>query len=211
MKLRRKAKKFFNAKVIGALFLVSILLFSVLGFIMGSVGSGNSANSNTFTYNEYDFKVDMANNQLILDYHGSDLPFYIRPSELEFFEENETIDIFDKLLFTKELIVSFDPNLQTPEFIPMINQRMLNYYAFVGKTAQFGLTEDSLLYDDFVVATCNDATAEVPVLIFKDGFENEVLVSEDGNCITVVSQDSGHRIRFYEKVSYNVLGVMTRQ
>jgi hypothetical protein len=197
----RKLKQMFSPKVVMAVFIIFILVSSAIGFIVMQ----SSQDPNSFKFNEYSFKY-LEKGGVELDYHGEKAMFYLTPQDALSFTLDA--DIEQAIFSSKQVKFSFDPSIGA-ENILVIKNSLLYSAVRGGYTPEFGLMKESYLVDGYDVITCDDATELVPVIILQNGPINSITM-DDANCITVESAEIIHTIKFYEKMSYTMLGVLPR-
>ena len=166
--MEHKVKK---RKLILPIFIVSILVLSVFGYVF----SGGSQEDDTVeTYGDHTFIQTPYGWRL--NYEGKDYIFTYLPSALETLDFSSIpIDIFRQA--SKFYISSLPQNAQTPAFRDLYNTLQLS------KNIQFACVEDVQGCEDYPLKTCADATSGVPVIVYVVADTNSF--SYDSSCLTI--------------------------
>ncbi|MFW6230639.1 MAG: hypothetical protein ACOC32_01300 [Nanoarchaeota archaeon] len=200
-RIKRFLKRFFTAKMMMTLFIVVMLLGSVLGFVLTS---GTNA-TNVTHYNGY--KVQLVQNGYLIFYEDQQLNFFFSPQELESFNISDEVET--ALTVPPYIILSFDPDIEDVQTMENIRYNIFQHYQEAGKVVGFGMSEPNILLEDqFDVITCANSSASTPVIVMEDGERNTIEFDQATSCVTVTSQDVAHRMRFYEAISYRILGII---
>ena len=200
MRLKKRLKKLFTLKLIMTYFIVFLMLGSVLGFVL----SESVDNEFRTTYNG--FRVELQGNRYLVSFNRERLEFIFPPQELQYFDVPDGMmrNLQDVPFFT----ISFDPNMQDNGELGYLRYIFFEYSYKKDKLVGFGITEDSLLYDGISVMNCDDSTRTSPIIVFKDGLQDEISYDQENGCIVVNSTSAIHRVQFAERVIYGILGII---
>jgi hypothetical protein len=180
------------------LVIVVVMISSVFAFGMMNSSSGGAGD---LKYNGYNFKY--SDGLFILKMDDKVMSFLYHPKELDNINLSNSIktrlrntvqiDATSNIedLYKNEIAVS---QLYLQETLSMAG------YKFV----RIGFTTETE-YENEVI-TCQDATAVVPVLFYKDSEETEIIESE--GCILIKGSDSRDFHRITAKIIYVSLGII---
>jgi hypothetical protein len=196
-KKRIKKKKFNYVALIGFLML-GTLLFGTIAFVL----MDSSNNLDNEKYN--DFKLFNNGQFWVLNYNNKDINFLYFPSSIDYINiSKNAINIINN---TEYIFFSFDPNdkyINNLELIRMEFEKEMNFN-FNKNIISSILNNNSVVYS-FPVIDCNNATQNVPVIIFKSG--NQTGFDYENNCIIATTNQGNFRL-LKERLIYGLIGVI---
>jgi hypothetical protein len=194
------ARKKLDSKKMMAGFIAFIMISSIFGVIMGSL-SEDSGNE----YNGFKFKA--TNTGLVTTIDKQDYIFYSMPFDVEAF--NMSDGVLPLIKAAQAYNIVFDPNIEELTSVDLLRLDLTQFFMSQNKIIGYGVTEESDTYPQIGVLDCQNATQFWPVILFKDGEESSVTISEENPfCIVVESETYIHRIRFRDALLYRILGVI---
>lgn len=176
MLMRRRRKDNSKKKqLLVAIFFSVLMITSIFGIILG-----NNQGSQDFPFTnsqgeEFIFVIDENGY-----YNYNNIQFFYHPSQLSYLDFP-----FGIVQESNSLILTFDSSLPVQEvsFIDQVQKQVASDLSALGKPVTRGVSEESIIYSEFPVLNCADATPETPVLFFMEG-NSSVEVSE--NCVLVL-------------------------
>ncbi|NQV09088.1 hypothetical protein HQ529_04515 [Candidatus Woesearchaeota archaeon] len=193
MRKQKKTSKWFNKKNMMTYFIVIIMTFSIAGFLF----SGDPTQSER--YNDHIFTYE----QGLWILENNKVPFHFLPGDLLELEVDE--NAINMIKNTKMIYTTFNTSSKDVSIIELARfelmedlGRVLNIYTLNG------IINDDEKYNVPVV-TCENATQNVPVLIFINN--NNTGIRAENNCVFLegVGQEI---IMLKDRIMYGALGVL---
>jgi hypothetical protein len=186
-----------NKKVIWSIFIAIIMVSSVFGVIFGSFApSGNRVNYKGFSfYKSGEYWVAKINKENIY--------FFFLPSEVE--DINISDAVITKLSNTKMFYLTYHPNQTIVKDIALAQfqlQRVLHHH--LGIYVASALTTNSS--NTIPVVTCENATAFVPVVEFRES--NTTSINLDNNCVVIEVESTRDVFMMKDRLVYALLGII---
>ncbi len=160
-----KNKKFFT--ILMGLFLIMLMA-------LGAVNVGMNNDDDKVEYNGLEFVETDGGWRANLE-DESEIYLIFNPGELEIEEEFSVS--FSSLLNSEKVYFSYDPSKES-QYAMYDLSRNFNFNKIV-----YSCYEDSDLCTEMPLKTCDDASLDVGVVIFKVGEENKV--SFEDNCLSI--------------------------
>ena len=192
--MRKKQKDNKKLNTFMAVFIAVIMVSSMAGMMMNN-------NDSQLNYNGFKFKV--ADNQIYTEISGETYFFYYFPADLE--SLNTSVELKTKIKDLQMFYFTFDPDSESLSYIDKARFDLSNDLAKTDFFFSNAKTKESDLYD-IPIITCDNATAFVPVIYFKEG--NRTGFFKEGNCIIAESQTKEGFLALKDKLLYIILGVM---
>ena len=190
MKKKEKSKgKFFS------IFIVVIMSLSIIGFLIGGMGSEQKLKYNdiTFTRRGNEWFILFNNRQLAFDYF---------PEQVE--DINISQEIINKLN-TLEIDTTYDANNSFAEGIALSQYKFQqNLGAITNIYVRQGLTSNNTF--NLPIITCDNATDFVPIIYFKQS--NETKVYSENSCIIVEADSEIGFLRAKDRLLYGYLKII---
>ncbi|MFW5852423.1 MAG: hypothetical protein ACOCUR_00160 [Nanoarchaeota archaeon] len=197
--LKKRLKSLFSPKLIMTYFIVFLMLGSVLGFVLMDTMNTQSPVS----FNNH--KVELDENGYLVTYENEKLDFIFSPFDLEFVELPE--NAINLVANSTYVILSFDPRIASVGDMDYIHYIMYEYLLKENILVGRGMASEDIRFD-YPIVSCANSTIESPVILFEEGTANNATVNSDNGCIKVISDNSGFRVRFAERLIYGVLGII---
>ena len=183
--------------------LIVFLIFIMIGTSFSFIFFGFSPQSETVKYNGIKFVKNPLQNIWIAKVNGKEAPFSFLPNEVENIglPENAASRLQNKF----EIDATYDLNSSHKEVIALAQHQMgmtLNAY---GIYVRKGFTSNSTF--NLPIITCNDASANVPVVYFRQG-GNATNIRLEDNCIIAEASKDADFIRMKDRLLYGMLGVI---
>jgi len=193
---KEKRKKFWTN-----IFLAAMFVFVVVGMSLGGVIGGFGGGGPDLKYGDYKFYIKEGdNNHYWTKIEGSEMPFYFLPSQVE--DINMSSIIKNRLKESYLVMITFNPkdttNLQAMEIT------RFDLSQFLGKVVYNGVLESSLEYD-IPVITCENATAQTPVIVLN--MSDNTSIQEVDNCIYLYGRGREF-LRLRDRLLYSYHGVI---
>lgn len=196
-KRKRKPKGSNNAKIIITIFTGLIMITSIIGFL----GNGND-DPNAVLYGNYSFS--QVQGTWITQVNDQKTVFYSSPYDAEKF--NITQDAIQAIKNSPAVYVTFDPEIKDIQYIDIarfdLAEDLKNKFNIVMLS---GISSMSTVYP-LEIIDCNNATAKVPVIYFKEG--NKTEVSYFGNCLVLEAPSSQLNLRLKDRLMYGLYGII---
>ncbi len=165
----------------------------VVAFLMVMSGfgvylSGRGAQDQTVKDYGITFAIDQDTRMYTADLTGQDVSYYRLPSSIE--QYALSADAKSLLRGSQALVLTFDPEAPQ-EQLGALSEVRLDLSSLLQKPAINAVTTNSSAYD-LPVATCANATAEVPVVSFE--LSDETALVKDDSCLRM----KGNGTAFYE-------------
>jgi hypothetical protein len=179
--------------------LIFFMVSSVFGVLFFGFRGGQSASS-TKKYGDFKFKVSQNQWQVTID--GENLLFRYHPEDIDYIPVTQ--DIKNILTSTRVIHMTSDPDSPLKGGIAASQYTLSQYLALKNIFTISGFTTPS----DFNVPiiTCNNATAAIPVLHYRQG--NRSLISKQENCIFLEGNSDFDFSRLTERLIYMLYGVI---
>lgn len=178
------------------LFIVLIMIGTSFSFVF----FGFSPVTEKVKYNKISFVNN--GNIWIARIDGKEAAFSFLPKDVESISASE--DISGRLRNKFEIDATYDLNNTYKESIALAQHQMGLTLAAYGIFVRKGFTTDNTF--NLPVITCNDATANVPVVYFKHG--NSTNIKLNNNCIIAEASKNEDFIKAKDRLLYGILGVM---
>lgn len=191
MKERRERKKWGLI-----LFIVLIMIGTSFSFVF----FGFSPVTEKVKYNKISFVNN--GNIWIARINGKEAAFSFLPKDVESISASE--DISGRLRNKFEIDVTYDLNNTYKESIALAQHQMGLTLATYGIFVRKGFTTNNTF--NLPVITCNDSTANVPVVYFKHG--NSTNININNSCIIAEASRNEDFIKAKDRLLYGILGVM---
>jgi len=188
----RKEKKSIWGLVI-TFFIVFIFVSSIIGFIY-------SGETDSFKYNDLKFKRTQT--QWFTTINNQRLTFDYFPSEVEHIELSDDIKITIKnkpeIDTTSDIDDIFLEEISLAQYNMALTLASTNIYVRGGFTA-------NNTYDMSII-TCEDATAAIPIIHFKQS--NQTKVTLEDNCIIAEARNNIDILRIKDRILYSILDII---
>lgn len=190
-------KEKINRKVVWGAFIAIIMVSSVFGVIFGSF----APSENKVDYGEFSF--ERRGDYWVTKVNKKNVQFYFFPSEVEYV--NLSREVADRLLNTKMLYVTYNPNQTIVEGVALVQfdlQKTLydNFGIYVANALTI---KES---DVIPVITCENATSFVPVVEFRES--NTTSIDLENNCIVVEAEETRDVFLIRDRLVYGLLGII---
>lgn len=196
---RRKSKGFFNKNNLLGLMIIFIMISSGIGFMAGKGASGGAD-----VYNDY--TLERSNDNWLVKHNNNYIDFTYFPDVLD--SINISNDAIASIGNSQMLFFAFNPSdiaISQIEAIRMDFELGFPKY-FEKSVIPAVLEEDSVLYPGYYIVDCQNASAQVPVVIFESGDKNEFVYNN--NCLRVVSESAASTRMMRDRLIYGILGVI---
>jgi hypothetical protein len=190
---RRERKKEKRTQLWMGIFVIFLMATSIFGIIVGS----NSNGSQTYRYEGHAFYVN-ENNLYESKINDKTMEFYSLPDQLE----KTSDEIINKIKNSPSVKVTFDPT--DTENLQYIEVARFGLSSYTDENFEYGITKASATYN-FPIVTCEDATAESPVLIFEK--TEEINLYMENNCIHVQG-DLFEFLMHRDSIIYSYYGIL---
>ncbi|RJQ15483.1 hypothetical protein C4573_04975 [Candidatus Woesearchaeota archaeon] len=190
----RKQKKNRTALWMG-LFVVFIMVASTFAFIY----SYNA--DTTLTYNGIKFKQDVQTGAYSAKIDKQLYQFFYHPTAVESFALDAAA--IPALKNAQAIAVTFDPNANQQQLLYVDGFRF-ELEKYVNKQVYSAVINESSIYP-FAVFTCDNATAQIPVIYLNDSFEPSFIY--ENNCL-IVNAKGIDLLAMRDRVLYGYLGVI---
>ena len=187
---RQKSKR--TTQVILVSFIAFIMIASVIGFIWDG--------SQKIKYNGFSFENN--GNSYTSVINKKQFSFNFLPQDVEYISiDNE---IASRISDAVQIDTTSDINDTNKDIIALaqynINQVLIENSIYLRQ----GFTANNTF--NLPIITCNDATANVPVLYFKTSGQN--MISSENNCIIIEAEEAIDFIQVKDRLLYSMLGVI---
>lgn len=194
--MRKEPKKgWFSKKKMFPLFIITVMTMSVIGLMWGGDNT-----QNTLEYKDFNFI--RKNSQWSLKVNNIELVFDYFPSEIE--DIPISSEIKDKLRGTIEIDITSEANSSYSKSIAIaqynIEQNLRGFNIYIRK----GHTSNNTY--NMPIITCNDSTAIVPVVYFKDSNQTKVYI--ENNCIIAEGSSDADFKKIKDRLIYAFLGII---
>ncbi len=193
---RRKSRPRSNIGLFMSIFIVTIMVLSVLGMMMGNNhGPGTEEyNGFVFNYNGYNY---------ITEYEGKALVMDTAPWMIEHisFPKQAVSDLRGSVAWT----LLFDPEDEAIVQIEQARFDLENMKPIIKKQIGSAITHNSSIYD-LEVLDCNAATKEFPIIEMVSG-NNNSFTYHDG-CLRLEYEDPAALDMMVERLVYSYIGII---
>jgi hypothetical protein len=172
------------------------MITSIFGIILG-----NSQGTQDFPFtnsqgDEFLFVIDESGY-----YTYNNIQFFYHPSQITYLDFPSEI-----IRNSNSLILTFNSSLSVQEvsYIDQVQKQISSDLNNLGKQVTRGISEESIIYSEFPILNCEDATEDTPVLFFLEG-NSSIVISE--NCVFI----SGFTNDFYayrDAILFSHLGIL---
>jgi hypothetical protein len=199
MARRRKEKKkkiLTKGNLIG-LIIVSIMVLSGVGYMLGDQKSAGSTG-----YNGHRFTS--SGNMWYFDYNGNTVGLGFHPTEIQDIKAGGSAGVINS---TRMLYLSFDPDSRIVSYFEVARMELSEQLGTnLGIYVVPAVTNASPEYSSFPIATCANATAVVPVLELAEG--NETKIITQGQCVILQAREWYDVQRLEDRLLYSMYGIM---
>jgi len=178
--------------IIFTLFISLTMILSIFAIVLDNQSTSLKYNGFKFLQTNDGYKVNV---------NGVAYTFQYYPTQLENFNLSQNTN--DILSNSVAIAILFDPN-STLDDLMYIDYARFNFDDRTDKPIYFGITQESETYL-FPVLSCDNATAEVPFIVFNISTETSIV--QDNNCI-ILNAKLLEIMAVEERISYQMLGVM---
>ena len=191
---KEKRKKFWTN-----IFLAAMFVFVVVGMSLGGVIGGFGGGPD-LKYGDYKFYIKEGDNRYWVKIDGNEMPFYFLPSRVE--NINMSSITSNRLKEAYLVMITFNPKDTVNLQAMAVTRFDLNQ--FLGKVVYNGVLESSLEYD-MPVITCENATAQSPVIVLN--MSDNTSIQEVDNCIYLYARGTEF-LRLRDRLLYSYHGVI---
>jgi hypothetical protein len=190
-------KKGLSKKAILTFIIGGVMILSVFGIMFSSYNSGIEE----VEYGDYEFQ--RTNTGWKTDIDGKKAEFSYLPSDIE--EFNMSTEVVDKILDSKVVYITFDPNATIIEEFELMRFELgTSLTQLFGIYSMAGVAKESEEYT-LPLVSCENATAELPVISLTEANETNALV--DGDCVIIeVNEYSAAALK--DRLLYAMLGII---
>jgi hypothetical protein len=190
-------KKGLSKKAILTFIIGGVMILSVFGIMFSSYNSGIEE----VEYGDYEFQ--RTNTGWKTDIDGKKAEFSYLPSDIE--EFNMSTEVVDKILDSKVVYITFDPNTTIIEEFELMRFELgMSLTQLFGIYSMAGVAKESEEYT-LPLVSCVNAPAELPVISLTEANETNALV--DGDCIILeVNEYSAAALK--DRLLYAMLGII---
>lgn len=184
-------------------FVAFIMIGSVFGIILGSLGQNTNAD---FMYNDFPFTTVQGG--FMTEIEGKEYTFYNPPYNVE--DVNISQDILSKIQSAQAFYLVFDPGIQDLASTDLVRFELTQHFTEDNRYVEYGITDISPNYPQITKqADCRNASQFWPVILFEDAESSSIYLSpENQDCIVVDSANYLHRIKFRDALFYRLLGII---
>lgn len=177
--------------------IVGIIAFLMITSIVGFIYSGGSG------VKEFDLKFNQKQGRWSTIIDNREAIFTFLPSEV--YELEVKSEIISRMTNTLEVDATYDANSSDAQAMALAIYEIQRTFSFnFDKFLRAGLTTN--FSQNIPIITCDDATAAVPVVYFKQG--NETKVYLEGDCIIAEARNANGIIRIKDRLLYGMFGVI---
>ena len=180
--------------------LIVFIVFIMIGTSFSFVFYGFSGASETVKYRE--LKFVRLQDRWQAKINGREAAFSFLPNELRGI--NSSYDLSQKFQNKFEIDVTYDLNSTYKESIALAQHQMGLTLAAYDVFVRNGFTANNSF--NLPVITCDDATANVPVVYFRHG--NSTRITSENDCIIAEALTNTDFIKVKDRILYGILGVI---
>jgi len=199
----RKRRNKNRPKILIAIFVISIMVLSTIGFIV-DFAVNPSEETQDIQYGDFIF-TQTDQGLLTTDINGQQVTFFTFPPSVEYIQiPQDALDMMQKAYTIK---VTYDVNATEAETLAFVQYSLeQSIPKVVGTVVERGITE---AIDDGVLPriTCDDATFDKPVLYLKQG--DDIRISYENGCIIAEAVDRFSILHIHDRLLYGMFGVIT--
>jgi hypothetical protein len=196
--IKRILKKAKEPKVLVSLFLASIMVFSILGFMMSYQTEDNTTERE---YNGYKF-IQLYNN-IQTEINDQKISLNYFPDQLESINISSAVKV---VLDNSEVIaITYDGDSDYKELFAEQQFELNNKLEKIDKYVIPGIIDNTDL-EQITQMDCNNATPSIPVILFQEGISTNITVNN--NCITINIGTMNDAYRVGDLLFYHMAGIM---
>ena len=198
----RIIKKFFRKikqpKVLVSIFLASIMIFSILGFMMSYQMDNRTTK---LEYNGYKFTQFYDGIQTKINGQKFNLNYF--PEQLDTINISSAAKVILKSLFV--FSITYDSNSEYKEYFSGQQFELAENLEKIEKYVSSGMTNNTG-FEQIPQITCKNATQTVPVIIFQEA--DQTSIQFNNNCIIANISSINDVYRVGDLLFYTMAGVM---
>ena len=180
-----------------------IIMTSIVVFLMTSSVIGYMIGSESEEYDKYgDYKFFRVGNKWLLKTDKGELNFYYFPTQVKTINISESV--LDTIKNSLQIDMTSDINSSYKESIALSQFELSNALVLNNQYLRTGFTTENEF--NIEVITCEDATVNVPVMMFEKS--NETRAYSLGNCIILKGRSDLDFIAFKDRIVYEVFGII---
>lgn len=187
-------------KMIMSIFISIIMVMSGFGIYLSS----SQAHSTGFKEHGLKFSYDEQQRVYTTEINNKKLYFYRLPSEVQSVASDDLAATF--LQDADAVAISFDPNMRDIN-LQAVDTLRYDFTESLDKVVISAITEKNNKFSAFPVIGCENATAEYPVIFFKESQSTSITVN--GPCITINSNTTGF-LQARDKLLYEYYDVYSK-
>ncbi len=196
--LKRILRKAKEPKVLVSLFLASIMVFSVLGFMMSYQMEDNTIERE---YNGYKFtqlyngiQIEVNNQKISLNYF---------PEQLEGINISSAVKVV--LDNSQVIAITYDGDSEYKEFFAEQQFELNNKLEKIDKYVMPGIV-DNTDFEQITQIDCRNATPTLPVILFQEGVLTNITFNN--NCVIINIGNINDAYRVGDLLFYHMAGIM---
>ena len=194
---RRKKKKLIENKALMAIFFSFIMVSSILSIIFGGY---NAPQDNELEYEGYTFT--RGENFWTVEVNGSLYKTHFFPTELS--DLNVSPEITARIKSTKMAFISAPVLTEDKEFTSVASFELANFFIENDIYMVQAISDNNSGYN-LPLIDCQNATAFVPVITFKNSTPSQAIMQDD--CIVIEAANSQDYVRLKDKIILEYLGI----
>ena len=192
----KKKKTVFQSKYFLGIFIVSIMVLSGLGYMMGdSATDSNTYNGQKFVAGQNAWQTEVDGLNLFFRYHPTDVDGIS--------VDNASIQA---LRDARMVFITFDPDTEIVSDFELARMQFERAFFEADVFPFTGVTANNSAYAAFPVVTCANATTTVPVIVM--GQSNETGIDSQGTCIQLNAIDAFDVPILRERLLYSYYGII---
>ena len=195
---KRKKKKLIENKALIAIFFSFIMVSSILSMIFG----GYNTPQDTLEYGDYEFTRDES--FWVIKVNDELLRFHYFPTEVEHL--NVSSEAINRIKSTRMVYIASPVLTEDRDYTSLASFEMVNFFADQKVYAVQSISDNNTGYT-LPLITCENATAFVPVITFRNSTESQLIMEED--CIVIEAQNSLDYIRIKDNLMLKYVGIVT--
>ena len=189
-----------NKKNIGLILFITVIM---IGTTFSFVFYGFSPAPDVREYDGYKFTYQQNGGVWSSKINGKNVAFSFPPADVEKIHVND--DIAPLLNGKLEIDSTYNLTSKNAQPIALAQHQMGILLSTYDMFLRQGFTTNNTY--NFPVITCKDATANVPVIYFKES-RNETRIYIDNNCIVAESSTDSGFLKVKDRILYEMLGVI---
>lgn len=195
---KREERKTKWGLIIGGLFLVGTMFFSMFEIF-------SNRNGQVVRYKDFKFTYDEDSRLFLLKINKTEMPFSYLPDDVkDIAVPGEAISLFKS---APGAYMTFDPDDE--KHLRLFDAMRFDFARYSGRNILGAITKESEKFTGaytFPVKTCADAMPTAPV-IYLDSSTNETGIIVEGSCIIFKSEELGF-VKLRDRFYYALFGVM---